>query len=270
MTKNLINQGRTAEVLDIGNNQVLKLFRKSFPFQAIENELNVANAIKDYDLPIPKFFGKVEQEGRIGLVYENIRGLSMLRLMMLKPLAFFSYAKQMAEIHSIIHKTKVSDIPQQKEQLEFFINRNNELPKDTKEKIINKLRKLNSGNFLCHGDLHPDNILYSVENNPVIIDWMTATAGNPAGDVARTKVILKYSKAPSYLPLMTRVVLNKLKSILCNTYIKHYIKITGTTRKEINEWELPVAAARLFENGPKEEKEALIKFINKELKNKLI
>jgi hypothetical protein len=99
---------------------------------------------------------------------------------------------------------------------------------------------------------------------------MTATAGNPAGDVARTKVILKYSKAPSHLPLMTRVVLNKLKSIICNTYIKHYIKITGTIRKEINEWEFPVAATRLFENGPKEEKEALIKFINKELKNKLI
>jgi hypothetical protein len=38
---------------------------------------------------------------------------------------------------------------------------------------------------------------------------------------------------------------------------------------EINEWELPVAAARLFENDPKEEKGALLKFINKELKNKL-
>ncbi len=270
MTKDLINQGRTAEVYDIGNNQILKLYRKNFPIQAIEKEVNISNVIKDYNLPIPRFFGKVKQEGRIGLVYENISGLSMLKLVMLKHSKFFTYAKQMAEIHSLIHKTKVKGIPEQKEELEFFINNNNELPNNIKDMIIEKLKILDEGNNLCHGDLHPDNILYSSEGNPIVIDWMTATVGNPAGDVARTKVILKYSKAPSHLPLLTRIVFNRFKSILCNSYIKHYIKITGINHNEIDEWELPIAAARLFENGPKEEKEALIKFINKELKTRHI
>lgn len=37
-------------------------------------------------------------------------------------------------------------------------------------------------------------------------------------------------------------------------------------RHEIYEWELPVAAARLFGDGPIGGEAALIKFINKELK----
>lgn len=262
----MINQGRTAEVFDIGNNQILKLFRKNIPIQAIESEFKIARIIKDLDIPVPKFFGKVEQDNRVGLVYENIKGLSMLRLITLKPAAFFQYAKQMAEIHSLIHKTKVKGIPQQKEQLKFFINQSNQLSNQIKEKIINQLIKLKPGDCLCHGDLHPDNILYTEDGKPKVIDWMTATAGNSIGDVARTKVILKYSKAPLHLPILTRIIINSLKSILGYLYIKHYCKITGITRNEISEWELPIAAARLFENGPKTEKDSLLKFINQTMK----
>jgi hypothetical protein len=69
-----INQGRTAEVFDLGNGRIMKLFYKSFPAQAVENESNIANLIKDYNLPIPGFYGKVEQEGRTGLVYNPCLG----------------------------------------------------------------------------------------------------------------------------------------------------------------------------------------------------
>jgi aminoglycoside phosphotransferase (APT) family kinase protein len=267
MGSNLINQGRTAEIYDIGNNQILKLFRKSFPIQAIENEFKIANVIKDCNLPLPEFFGKIEQDDRIGLVYEYIHGQSMLRQIMQKPWAFFRYARQMAEIHSTLHQTKVEGIPCQKERLKFFINKTDELTEDIKNRIIGVLKNLDEGSYLCHGDLHPDNILFSSPERPIVIDWMTATAGIPAGDVARTKIILKYSKVPSHLPFITRISSTIFKSLLCHAYLNHYIKLTGITRQEISAWELPIAAARLFENGPKEEKDALIKFINKELKN---
>jgi serine/threonine protein kinase len=265
MSKNLISQGATAEVFDIGNNQVLKLFKKDYPVYAIENEIQITNQIQDHYLPIPKFFGKVEQEGRTGLVFENIQGLTMGSIMALKPWSFFSYAKQMAEIHSIIHKTKIEGILQQKVQLEFCINQSNELPDNIKEKIIHKLKKLNDGNCLCHGDFYPDNILYASKANPIVIDWMCAAVGNPAGDVATTIVLLKYAKAPSYYPLMKKIFIYLFTKTIYRIYIKHYIKITGMNRHEIHEWELPIAAARLFV-VPNGKKAALIKFINKELK----
>jgi aminoglycoside phosphotransferase (APT) family kinase protein len=265
MELKLINQGRTAEVYDIGNHQILKLFRSGFPLAAIENECRIVIAINQCTLPLPKFFGKMEYEGRIGLIYEYIQGQSMLNSIMSKPWAFFAYAKKMAELHAAIHQTKVAGIPRQKEALEFFINRT-DLPAEDKTKIIQELKGLNGGDFLCHGDMHPDNILFST-NKPVVIDWMTATIGNPAGDVARTIVILKYSPVPSHMPLLIRIVLNILKSVLCNAYLRYYIRLTGTGRAEIDRWRLPIAAARLFENGPQAEKKALYRFIQRQLKD---
>ena len=90
----LIDQGRTAEVYDIGNEQILKLFLISMPLPAIENEYNIANAIKDFNMPIPKFFGKMEYENRIGLVFEKINGPSMLAIIIKRPWKLFSYAKK--------------------------------------------------------------------------------------------------------------------------------------------------------------------------------
>lgn len=73
-TIDLINQGRTAEIFSLGDNQILKLFRKSIPLTAIEAEMMITSVIQDYDLPIPKFFGKMEYDERIGLIYEYIKG----------------------------------------------------------------------------------------------------------------------------------------------------------------------------------------------------
>jgi thiamine kinase-like enzyme len=263
----LINQGRTAEVYDIGNGQILKLFLKSMPLPAIESEYNIANAIKDFNLPIPKFFGKMEYEDRIGLVYENIKGPSMLAIITSRPWKLFSCAKKMAKIHFMINKTKVEGIPYQKDRILFFIDRVDGLSDEVKSIIIKEVQKLKEDYFLCHGDMHPDNILFSLKG-PVVIDWMNATIGNPIGDVARTAVILKYSSPPQHLSLFAKILINIFKSIFCNVYIKCYIKLAGVNFKEIYYWELPIAAARLYENGPPEEKKELIRFINNELKNR--
>ena len=72
--------------------------------------------------------------------------------------------------------------------------------------------------------------------------------------MARTNVILKYSSPPQHLSLFAKILINIFKSIFRNIYIKYYIKLTGVDFKEIYHWELPIAAARLYENNPPEEK----------------
>lgn len=267
MNPKMINQGRTAEVFEIGNQQILKLFRKDFPEQSIDKEHFVAGKINYCGVPAPRLFGKTERDGRIGLIYEYIQGFSMMGLMMRKPWNILRFARQMAEIHSEIHRKNADGLPRQKEQLEFFIEKAEQLSIDERSRIIEVLRGLGDGTNLCHGDFHPDNILLTSSGEPYVIDWMTATGGNPAGDVARTVVILKFSKAPSHLPFLVRCVLNQVKSLFYSVYLRHYLKLSDIDRREISLWELPVAAARLFENGPYQEKQALLKFIRHELKH---
>ncbi len=263
----MINKGRTAEVFDFGNNKVLKLFHNDFPNHAVEEEAKIMNVIGDYKLIVPKYFGKVEKDDRTGLVYEYIKGSSMLSAIVSNPLASVSLIKQMAEVQLLIHKNKVDGIPEQKERLEYCINNCCGLSHNTKKIIINKLQRLKNDSRLCHGDFHPDNIILSSSGNPIVIDWMTASSGNPVGDVARTRIILKHSEVPSHLPIGSRIISNLLKHILCKIYTRHYIKLTGITKSDIYQWELPIAAGRLYEGVTAKEKVSLLKYINKSLRN---
>ncbi len=126
------------------------------------------------------------------------------------------------------------------------------------------------GNTLCHGDLHPENLMVS-KNKLYVIDWSNAYSGNPIGDVARTYYVLKYGLAPSdeytlKKNFIVRFFFKKIKSLVAKTYIKHYIKLTGISLKEIRKWDLAIYAARLREPVPLEY-DNLLKMITKILKN---
>lgn len=266
----LINQGKTAEIFSLGNDRILKLFRKWIPVISIEEEMMMTNLIQNYNLPIPKFFGKIEYNERIGLIYEYIKGQTLSQCTLTKPWALFSYAKKLAEIHSTVHKVKIEDIPgqnyRQKFRLQYIINHTDKLTDEIKKRIIDFLYQLPDGHSLCHGDLNFDNIVFSGKE-PVVIDWMSATSGNPAGDVARTIVLLKYNPSPSNFPIILRIIAKIYLSFFCDIYLNKYIQLTGMDRNEIKQWLLPVAAASLLDSTPPEETKTLLNFIHWELKN---
>lgn len=45
---------------------------------------------------------------------------------------------------------------------------------------------------ICHGDLHPQNVLMSGRSVTAVLDWPNAVVADPAYDVAATKVILAF------------------------------------------------------------------------------
>ena len=53
---------------------------------------------------------------------------------------------------------------------------------------------------------------------------------------------------------------------MAKTYIKHYMKLTGISLKEIKKWDLVIFAARLHEPVPLEY-DNLLKMINKLLEH---
>ena len=213
------------------------------------------------------FTVKTQFGGRTGLIFDYIHGESMLFHFTRKPWHVIRLARKMAIVHQQLHHAIPQQIPDQKYCTEMYISKTPILANDKKEKIIEYLRKLDSGFSLCHGDMHPDNILFS-ENGPMVIDWMSATRGNPAGDVAKSVVILKYTRTPDHFKWHKRLMTNLIKRAFCELYLRKYISTTGIQRKEIESWILPVAAARLSEFGPDKEKKALVRLINRELMKK--
>ncbi|MFW9942795.1 MAG: phosphotransferase family protein [Candidatus Thorarchaeota archaeon] len=266
----VIGKGRTAEVIYWGNNRVLKLFYKDFPSELIEIQYKLDTMASEIFPNCPKVFEKVEENGRIGIFYEYIDGIILTEFMGKKFKSIGNGMRMLAEIHAEMHRHEIKDINSQKDKFELAIQKTDLLNDEQKEKTIKFLEKLPDGNSICHGDLHPENIMIS-KDKLYVIDWSTAYKGNHLGDVARTYYVLKYGLAPSdekYLnkSLIHRFIFKKIKSLVANTYLKHYRKLTGISLKALKKWDLAIFTVRLNDPVPLEY-DYLMKMINKLLKN---
>ena len=101
--------------------------------------------------------------------------------------------------------------------------------------------------------------------NVWIIDWMTGQAGNSAGDAARSLVMLSMGAVPEGTPMIARFGIGFIRKRLTEGYLRQYLKLSGQSKADIEQWILPVAAARLTEWLPAPEKEQLVREIRKRL-----
>jgi aminoglycoside phosphotransferase (APT) family kinase protein len=140
------------------------------------------------------------------------------------------------------------------------------LPSDLKTSVLHLLEGLPDGTALCHFDFHPDQVLITAKG-PIILDWMTARQGHPLADVARTSIILKVSQVPGAGRLQ-RAIVDLWRRLFYRAYITRYLKLhPGVSMAEIETWMIPVAAGRLMEKIPGEQK-VLLAYIQEHLPGK--
>ena len=257
----IIARGRTAEVLAWGDGQVLKLFNNGMPMDLIEREVRAARLVSAADLPTPKLLGEQTLDGRCGLIYERVAGVSLLAMLGTRPWFCVRYARQFAELQAAIHRQRGAGLPPLKAGLEYTIRGIEGLPQTLKEAALEMLARLSDGETLCHLDFHPDQVMMTA-TGLIVLDWMTACAGQPAADVARTTVLLRFGPVLDASWLMQQVV-NLLRGIFFRAYLHHYLELNPTvTAAAIDAWLPVVAEARLAEGIPGE-KDRLQAFLHK-------
>jgi aminoglycoside phosphotransferase (APT) family kinase protein len=250
----LLARGRTAEIYAWGNGRVLKLFFDWCPESWARQEARVTRAVQAVGLPVPGVEDMIEVDGRAGIVFERVEGRSMLEEFRARPWRIFRIAVTLAELHAAMHKCEVPGLPPFSAVLEKRVRGLDGLPDATKETVLVLLARLPEGNAVCHGDFHPDNVLLT-ERGPIILDWMTATEGNPLGDVARTSLILQMAGPP---PGQRGGLLLRLGARLANRiYLRRYFALAPHSREQLARWLIPVAAGRLEEKIPGEREKLL-------------
>ena len=192
MIGKLLGKGKTAEVFAWDTDLALKLFYKGHEDDA-RKEYENALCIQNLDIPVAKCYGKIEADHRMGILYERIDGFSSLELF-LKEKNICGMAKQLAETHKTMLRCMGTGLPNYKDILQKNILRAQCIAEGEKQQILKILAELPSGDRLCHGDFHPDNLLYSNEAFWVI-DFMNVACGHPVLDIARTVFLLKYVPA---------------------------------------------------------------------------
>ena len=243
--------GRTAEVFDWQENQVLKLFFDWMPSESVNFEYKASIIVQEANLEVPKVFDIVEIDGRHGIIYEKIMGKSMLYQLQSQPLKLKIYAKHMADLHLSLHELEVSELPSKNEGLRRKISR---VPLTDSEKtdILDILDNLEDGNKLCHGDFHPGNIMLTSEK-PIIIDWQDVSKGHPLADIARTILLLKIGTLPANILL--KLFIRFFKWRFLKFYLRFYFEKSSLDSGLLDRWMIPTAAARLDERISGEKKQ---------------
>ena len=256
-----IAQGRTAEIYTWDDRHVLKLYREWCPPNWVDYEARIARAVYGAGLPSPEAGEIVEVDGRRGLLYERLEGLSMLEDMNARPWRLWQHARSLGELHARIHQKSVTGLPSYKDRLRHDIDEATQLPDELRRKALLRLDQLPNGENVCHGDFHPANV-FLTKNGPVAIDWMTACCGSPWADVARTSLILGIgakAAGTQVNPLIRAAI-----QFFHRTYFDRYRAFRQDTTNELRHWMPVIAAARLSENIIPE-REALIKIVNEGL-----
>ena len=258
-----IGFGRTAEVFAHGDGRVVKLFRPGIPEIVGEREARVAALVDGAGVAAPRFMGTTRIDGRLGLLYERLDGPSMLDALAHNPLAIDRLAGRFAALHHAMHAAEGSGLPDQKPEMRRMIDRAGDLlPRPARSAALARLDALPAGRAICHGDMHPGNVLLTT-GGPVVIDWMTSTCGSPAADVARTLFLLRDSGIPSYMPWFQRNLVARARRRFAGVYLRRY-RAHGPLDADVAAWRLPVLAARLGEEI-EEERPAVLALIEREL-----
>jgi Ser/Thr protein kinase RdoA (MazF antagonist) len=255
-----IAEGRTAEIYTWDDHHILKLYRDWCPPHWVDYESRIAHAIHAAGIPTPAAGEIIEIEGRRGLIYERIDGISILQDMNAHPWTILKHARTLAELQVEISRKSIPGLPAYKGQLQDAIQKTRYLTEDLRNKCLNVLESLPNGQTVCHGDYHPHNVLLT-SSGPLVIDWMTACSGSPWADVARTSLLLTIG--PKGAGKQVSPLIRTAIWLYHRRYLSCYLALTPDRNNELKRWSPIIAAARLNEDiAP--EREALLKLVQKD------
>jgi thiamine kinase len=258
----LIGEGTSSEVFEWGNSQVLKLFRPGFSRPHVEVEADALRIAHAFGVPAPAVQSVVAMDDRFGIVMERIGGPRLSDcLRPTRPWTWLKSAAIWADLYAAIHSHAARELPSQRQLLIREIDSATALSVQQKRSAIGALEQLPGGNRLCLGDFSPRNVLMS-ERGPVVIDWESASCGNPMADIGCVVLKQALSLADQVARRERSNLMGRLHSRMYNkAFLTRYMKLTGARYEDIVSWRVPLAAARL-NRGHAQERSTLLAMID--------
>lgn len=187
----LLGQGNTATVYEWDEDKVVKLYREGYPEKSIAKEYNNAKLMELGGFQFPRAYDLVNVEGKRGIIFQRIQGSVFLEELFNRE-QFEANVKKMARLHKGILKNVRREAESYKSFLLSYAKREND------KMLEMNIEALPGGEFLCHGDFHPANIMVS-NDELYVIDFMNVCKGPKLYDIARTVYLTEYTPLPDEL-----------------------------------------------------------------------
>jgi aminoglycoside phosphotransferase (APT) family kinase protein len=256
-----LGEGREAEVFACGDGKVLRLMRNPDHGWRLDREAAAITAATAAGAPVPAAYERVVVDGRPGLVMERVEGPDLLTMLSAQPWRVVQVGRMLGEIHARLHSVsapgglaRLSDQTRERIESGTQLGLSPPLDEHLVRSATSTLDGLGDGDALCHGDFNPANVLLG-RSGPSVIDWVSASAGDRHGDVARTRLLLSIGEPPPG----TSPIINALdrvgRPLLLASYMRAYARVLALDRARLERWEVVRAAERLaFEYIPQEER----------------
>ncbi|GEL06254.1 phosphotransferase family protein [Rummeliibacillus stabekisii] len=228
---NLIATGNTAN-LYLWNNKIVKVFKENLPPTESLYEAKKQEFAYSCGLNVPKVLEVKKINGIQAIIMEYINGETLGHRLLKNQIEAEQYINVLVNIQKRIHEVKVES--EEIERMDIKVSRKIEsapsLNQRQKKALFSRLNSLKYEPRLCHGDLHPFNLIMN-EDVVSIIDWVDASAGDIRADVCRTYLLLSQHSIE-----------------LAELYLHLYCCNINISKSEILQWLPIIAGAMLDEN----------------------
>lgn len=215
--------GRTAEIMEVDDSRVLKLFYPHISHKAVEREYKINLLLSDNFKSRPAVYEMITRDGRPGIVYQKVDGVDLGRYMLKNIFRLARVVDDFSSLHCEINEVQLDgDIGDVSVLVEGI--RHCPFTDDYEKNLIVSFLQAVESRQLCHGDFHPENVLVDSGGKLWVIDWLTAFTCNPFFDIARTWYLLRYGVSPLPKPFYLDLLDKAGKVFISDRYLNHRIK----------------------------------------------
>jgi aminoglycoside phosphotransferase (APT) family kinase protein len=186
-----IGEGVAADVHAWAPGQVVKLFKPGVSTRLSWHEAQVTRAVFAAGAPAPEVFGVFTLEGRFGIVLSRFDGPTLLQLTRTGAMTRGQAGAILAALCLAVHKTPPPPnvLPLRDWLGAWLRGSSGRLPQHIATGVLALIERLSPGDELCHGDLHPGNVIMTAEG-PRLVDWSHAVRAPAAFDLGQSHIIL--------------------------------------------------------------------------------
>ncbi len=246
----MVARGSRSVVHAYGRGAVVKVPKPTTPSSWIRSEAEYVEAVRAVGAPAPSLLGMEQIFGRPASVWEHVEGPSLWQQVVDRPDRSTAIGRSLADVQlALFELLPPVTLPDQRDRLISKIRWSAANVDASLAPALDLLPERTGTAHLCHGDLHPSNVILS-KDGLVLVDWFDASRGDRVADVARSSLTLLANggTTPSHLPGSDPATL----AALTQAYLARLQESLDISPGLLSRWQAINAAARLAEGVSRE------------------